>query len=87
MGWQILEGWLKDRAYHSWVDPKDFKKKEEWEWAELNLYHNAQVAKQLLEDMNSLIGQAEYLRKKERGEIEPNKFKSFWQNIVKKKGG
>jgi len=53
----------------------------------LNLYHNAQVAKQLLEDMNSLIGQAEYLRKKERGEIEPNKFKSFWQNIVKKKGG
>jgi len=66
------------------VDPKGLKK-EDWEWAELNAFHSADVAKQLLDDINSLISQSVYLRKKERGEIEVDKFKEFWKNLVTKK--
>lgn len=76
-----MEEWLKARAFHSWVNPKDFKKKEDWVWAELNAYHSAEVAKQLLDEINGLIGQAEYLKKKESGEVEVDKFKTFFQGL------
>lgn len=66
-----------DRLNHTWIDPRGLKK-EEWEWAELNAYHSADVAKQLLDDIESLVVQAEYLRKKERGEIDVDKFDKFW---------
>lgn len=80
----MLKRWLEDRAYHSWLDPRGLKK-EEWEWAELNAFHSADVARQLLDDINSLISQAEYLRKKEKGEVDTDKFKDFWKNILVKK--
>ena len=80
-GWQILKEWLAHRASHTWVDPRGLKK-EEWEWAELNAFHSADVSKQIVEDMDSLISQAEYLRKKQRGEVDKDKFKEFWKGIV-----
>lgn len=80
-GWLILHKWLTDRLSHTWVDPRGLKK-EEWEWAELNAYHSADSAKQILDDIESLILQAEYLRKKERGEIDADKFKTFWEGAV-----
>ena len=55
-GWQILEGWLKSRAFHSWVDPRETKSKKDWEWQELNAFHSADVAKELLEDVNEAMG-------------------------------
>ena len=39
------------------------------------------VAKQLLEEVDGVVAQAEYLRKKERGEIDENKFKKFWNKF------
>jgi len=48
-------------------------------WAEMNLYHNAEVAKQILVDYEDSIAQAEFLRKKERGEVESNLFKKIFQ--------
>jgi hypothetical protein len=78
-GWEILEQWLKDRAHHSWVNPRGMKK-EDWEWAELNAYHSAEVAKQMLDDVEKSISDADYLRKKERGELK-DKFGDIWKGI------
>lgn len=82
-GWEILQEWLTARLNHTWVDPRGTKK-EEWEWAELNAFHSADVARQFLSDMEGLIAQAEYIRKKERGEIDTDKFKEFWTSYGKK---
>lgn len=49
-GWKIVEGWLKSRAHHSWVDPRGMDKKE-WEWAELNAFHSHDVANTILQDI------------------------------------
>jgi len=73
---------LQARSQHSWVDPRGLEK-EEWEWAELNAFHSADVAKQLLDDIVGAISRAEYLRKKERGEVDVNKFQELWRNLVK----
>lgn len=74
-----MEGWLKGRAFHSWVDPKEFKSKEEWDWAEMNLYHSADVSRQILSDIESAIADAVNLRKKERGELDTNLFERLWK--------
>lgn len=81
-GWKVVEEWLRNRAHHSWADPRDFKKKEEWEWAELNAFHSANVAKQIIDDIEGAIADAEYLRKKERGEVEDNKFKEIFTKLA-----
>ena len=47
-GWKIVEGWLKSRAFHAWVDPRDTKSQKDWMWQELNAFHSADVAKQIL---------------------------------------
>lgn len=73
-GWQVIEEWLKDRAYHAWVDPKGMPK-EDWEWAELNAYHAANNARELLEDINKAISKADYLDKVKSGEIAVKGFK------------
>lgn len=59
-------------------------KKEDWEWAELNAYHSADVARQLLEGIDKAIENAEYLRKKEQGEVD-NKFDAYWNKIWPKR--
>jgi hypothetical protein len=82
-GWQVVDKWLRDRAYHSWVDPRNFKRKEEWDWAELNAYHSAEVARDIIHSVEDLIAQAEQLRKKERGELDDNKFKDMFSNLLK----
>lgn len=74
-GWQIVKKWFEDRAYHSWTSPLETNSEKEWVWRELNLYHSAQVAKQLLEDITKAISQAEYLGKIKSGEIQTKKFR------------
>lgn len=60
------------------MDPRGLKK-EDWEWAELNAFHSSDVARQLLEDIDKAISDAIYLRKKQRGEVDKDLFKTFWK--------
>lgn len=68
-GFQVVSEWLKDMAFHSWVDPRETQDKEEWEWRELNAFHAANNARELLEKIQKSISQAEFLEKKKNGEI------------------
>lgn len=74
-GWKIVRRILENLAFHSWVDPRVVANKEEWEWRELNAYHAANVAKELLEEIGKMIDRADYLQKVRSGEIEVKKFK------------
>lgn len=68
-GWKIFSGWLSDMAFHSWVDPRSSESKEDWMWKELNLYHSANIAKELLEGIQKSVNQSDFLMKKKSGEI------------------
>ena len=74
-GFQIVKGWFEDMAFHSWVDPRECPNKEEWEWRELNAFYGANIAREILERINSSISQAEAIIKKERGEVGTKSFK------------
>jgi len=69
-GFAVLQKKLEDLAFHSWVDPREVLNKTEWEWRELNGFHAANVAKELLEWIQKSISRSEYLEKKKRGEIQ-----------------
>lgn len=68
-GFQVVSEWLKDMAFHSWVDPRETQDKEEWEWRELNAFHASNNARELLEKIQKAISQAEFLEKKKNGEV------------------
>ena len=72
-GWKVVEQWLKDRAFHSWVDPRETTSKEEWDWRELNAFHSADIAKQLIDEVARAIERADYLGKVASGEVEDAK--------------
>ena len=74
-GWQIVKQWLTDAAYHSWVDPRETKNKEEWDWRELNAFYAANNAKEILENIAKSISRSEYLDKVKSGEIQRNKMR------------
>jgi len=69
-GFGILKKKLDDLGFHSWVDPRDVPDQKEWEWRELNGFHAANAAKELLEWIQKSISRSEYLEKKKRGEIQ-----------------
>lgn len=69
-GWAIIEGWLKSRAIHSWVDPRGISK-EDWEWAELNAFHSADVAKEILVEVQEAINKADQLENYRLGKEKP----------------
>lgn len=68
-GFVVLQQWLQDMAYHSWADPRETSSREEWEWRELNSFHAANIARELLERIQTAINRGEYLEKKKTGEI------------------
>uniref|UniRef100_A0A6M3LFL6 Uncharacterized protein n=1 Tax=viral metagenome TaxID=1070528 RepID=A0A6M3LFL6_9ZZZZ len=77
-GFKILEQKLKDMAFHSWVDPREIEgdnPKKIWEWRELNAFHAANNARELLEWIQSMISRSEYLDKKKSGEIVVDKMR------------
>ena len=74
-GWQIVKRWLSDAAYHSWVDPRQTKSKEAWEWQELNAFHASNNAKEVLEEIAKSTSRAEYLDKVKNGEIQRKSMK------------
>ncbi len=73
-GWEVITEWLEDLAFHSWVDPREVStstgmSKAEWEWRELNAFHAANNAKELLERVSKTISRGDYLEKVKAGEI------------------
>ena len=74
-GWEVIKRMLENRAYHSWVDPRGTEVKEEWIWQELNAFHSADVAKQLLIEIQSAIDKSEYLSKVASGELDQRHMK------------
>lgn len=73
-GWQIVKQMLENVAYHSWVSPIGMDK-DEWMFAELNAFHAANNAKELLENIQKLISRADYLNKVKDGTIDTRSFK------------
>lgn len=76
-GFQILKDKLESMAFHSWIDPREIEgtnAKKEWEWRELNAFHAANNAKELLAWIQQMISRAEYLEKKRRGELSVKPF-------------
>lgn len=69
-GWKIVSEWLESLARHSWVDPREARSEKDWMWRELNAYHAANNAKELLEAINQIIGQSDYLDKVRTGQID-----------------
>lgn len=74
-GWKQVNKWLDDMAFHSWVDPRESTSKTEWEWKELNGFHGANVAREILENIAKLISESEYLSKVKNGEIKKQSLK------------
>lgn len=66
---ELVKSWLDAMAFHSWVDPRETTNEEEWKWHELNAFHGANVAKELLDKVQALISRAEFLDKKQKGEV------------------
>lgn len=73
-GWQVVNQILQDASFHSWVDPRGMKKAD-WEFAEINAFHAANNAKELLESISKLISRSEYLQKVKMGEIDRKKMR------------
>jgi len=71
-GWKTVSTWLEDRAHHTWMDPRGMEKAE-WEWAELNAFHSADVAKQMIIDVQDLVTRAHYLHSVNIGEVKEYK--------------
>lgn len=69
VGWRIVARWLKDRMYHTWIDPRGMKK-EAWEWAELNAFHSHDVAKEILLNIKEAIDRAHHLHKVKTGQTQ-----------------
>lgn len=68
-GFQILKKRLEDLGFHSWIDPRDSKSKEEWMWKEEIAWAGANNARELLEWIQEQISRSEYLEKKKSGEL------------------
>jgi len=74
-GWKVLKGWIEALGFHSWVDPRQTKSKEEWDWQELNAFHASNNAKELLNSIETIISRAQYLHKVKLGEITNRKMR------------
>lgn len=77
-GFQELKKKLEDLAFHSWVDPREIESPDaerEWKWRELNAFHAANNARELLEWIQSQISRSEYLEKKRTGQIKTERMR------------
>lgn len=71
-GFQIVQKWLEDMAFHSWVDPRTVEgpdSEKEWKWRELNAFYAANNARELLERIQKAISSSEYYEKVKSGEV------------------
>lgn len=71
-GFALFKQWLEDMAFHSWVDPREIEGDNPeaiWKWRELNAFHAANNARELMERIQKAISQSEYYEKLKAGEI------------------
>lgn len=69
-GWRdLLRPWLQDKINHSWLDPRKVKDDETLLYEYKVAWAFAQAAQEILDYIQKGIEEAEYLTKKERGEI------------------
>lgn len=71
-GFQHLKEWLEGMAFHSWVDPREIEgdnPEQVWKWRELNAFHAANNARELMERIQRAISQSEYYEKVQAGEV------------------
>lgn len=66
-GWAIVKDILDSVQTHTWVSPVGLNK-EEWEFAELNAFHRANNAKELIDSLNQLILDSHELQRLKLGE-------------------
>jgi hypothetical protein len=70
---------LEDMSFHTWVDPRDIEgavdSQKEWMWRELNAFHAANNAKEIVENISKMISRSEYLQKVKVGEIDRKKMR------------
>lgn len=69
-GWAVIKKILEEFAFHTWVDPRATESRAEWEWKELNAFHAANNARELIDLIQTKISRADYLGKVKSGEIE-----------------
>ena len=74
-GWQVVKKILDTLAFHSWVDPRECESEKDFIWRELNAFHAANNAKELLETIQKSISKADYLAKLKSGEIKVRSMK------------
>lgn len=74
-GWKHIQEMLDGRAFHSWVDPRETKSKEEWDWRELNAFHSHDVALEIIEDINDIVRTALELEDIRLGKSKPKPMK------------
>lgn len=77
-GFKRLQKLYEDMAYHTWIDPREIESadaKKEWDWRELNAFHAANNAREILEKLQQAISRAEYLEKRKSGEIKIERMK------------
>lgn len=74
-GWQIIKKMLETLAFHSWVDPRECENEKDFVWREVNAFHAANNAKELLETIQKSISKTDYLAKLKSGEIKTRSMK------------
>lgn len=77
-GFQILRRWFEDRAFHTWVDPRNLEgpeQEKQWKWQELQAFFAASTAKEVLDDIQKAINKGEFLERKRNGEMQVKSLK------------
>ena len=83
-GWvEVLQPHLDSFLHHSWVNPRSCKDLKQFGWQELQRADYAQFVKELFDWMEQIIQSAVSLRKKEKGELEEDKFREIFTKEVK----
>ncbi len=67
---QVFRPWLEDLIKHSWLDPRKVTKKDDFFYEYAVTWAMAQSADQILKFVDDKVSHAEYLEKKEAGEID-----------------
>jgi len=75
-GWETMKKHLEDLSFHSWVDPREAKDKEDFIYREMVGWAGAKSASDLLRWVDTMISQAQAVEDKAQGRVE-DKFKDY----------
>ena len=66
-GWEAFKRHLEDIAYHSWVDPREAKDKEDFLYREIVGWAGAKASVDLIRWVDNMVSQAQALEDKAQG--------------------